>query len=307
MGQEIAAWYHHRKAFRKNRPLLRTTILLLVAWTWLTLPWPYTTTAPALLQAQNHISLYTPFAARVGHIHVRAGQHVEKDAVLFRLENPDLQHRLHTMERAITLTRWQQTVQEITPHPMEGDRVLQQTLSTMHTQRQTLLKELKQLRITAPFSGKVVDLADDLIPGTWVAKNQRLLTLIDDDRPLVSAYVAEADLERIPENAMGTFYPEHLDALPQTGRLLRMDHTTTRHLSEPYLASIHGGTLPAYADPAGRLIVEGSFYRSDISLDRTAPIPHISRGSLSITTTPESIVSRLWRIAHAIVIRESGF
>lgn len=308
MGREIMAWYQHRKAFQWNRPLLRTTLLFLGLFIWLALPWPYaSTTAPALLQAQQHTTLYTPSAARIDQILVRSGQHVEEGDLLFHFNDPDLQYRLQTIERNITLMRWRLSVQEMISNPLDHDRALRQTLDTLLSQRQTLLADLEKLKITAPFSGTAVDLADDVTPGDWLAKDQPLLTLINNDQPIVKSYMAERDLGRIPENAVGTFYPEHPDASPQTGRLWRVDPTTTRYLSEPYLASVHGGSLPVRIDQTGKLVVEGAFYRGDLSLDQVFPVHQISRGSLSIKTTPESILSRLWRMAHAVFIRESGF
>ena len=307
IGQEIMAWYKQRKVLHANSSLLRTTILFLGLLTWLALPWPYSTTAPALLQAQQHTTLYTPAAAKIARITVQSGQLVAEGDLLFVFENPDLQHQLQTIENNIVLLRWRLSVQEMTSNPLDNDRVLQQTLETLQSQRQTILADIEKLRVTAPFSGKVVDLADDVAAGDWLAQDQYLLTLIDADRPIVKGYVSEADLGLVANNAIGTFYPENPDADAQTGRLLRIDQSTTRYLSEPYIASVHGGTLPVRIDQTNRLVVEGSFYRGDLSLDQNFPVQHISRGILAIKTTPESILSRFWRIAHAAIVQESGF
>ena len=308
IGEEVMAWYQHRKAFHKNRALLRTSLLSLLLLTGLALPWPYaSTTVPALLQAQHHTTLYTPTAARIDRIHVRAGQHVHEGDLLFLLEAPDLQYRRQTIEHNIALMRWQLSVQEMRSNPLESDRVLQQTLDTLRAQHKTVLTDLEKLRITAPFSGTVVDLAEDITSGDWVAKEKSLLTLMDENHPMVESYIAEADLGVVSDNAIGTFYPEDPDARPLTGHLQRIDQTTTRYLSEPYLASVHGGPLPVRMDQAGKLVVEGSYYRSDLSLDQARPLHQISRGYLSIKTTPESLLKQFWRMVHAIFIRESGF
>ena len=307
MGQEIMAWYQHRSAFRPNMTLARTLLLLCGILLWLALPWPHVTTAPALLQARQHTSLYTPSAAQITHIYVQPGQNVKQGDLLLLLESPDLHYRLQTITDAIALMRWQLSVQEMASYPLEQDRVLQQKLETLQYQQHTIQTELEKLNITAPFSGNVVDLADDLTPGEWLAKDQQLLTLIDAGQPMVTAYWAEADVRLVPNHAMATFYPENPDALPQSGRLLGMDQTTTHYLPEPYMASIYGGNVPVRLDQNDRLVVEGSFYRSELILEQVFPMSHISRGLLSIKTSPESHLNRLWYMMHAIFIRESGF
>ena len=308
VGNEMVAWFRYRKLFQWNRYLFRTFFIVGIVLTWLVLPWSYTiTSTPALLQALHHTTLYAPAAAKVKHIHVKPGQHVDQGDALFNFENPELQYRLQSIQRDINLNRWKLTVQEMAVDSLDQDRTLQQTLDTLQSQQQTVLAEQKKLLLTAPFSGTVVDLALDVMQGDWISKGEPLMTLIDKSQVIIKGYIPEADLRLIPKNAEGIFYPEHPDTLPLSGHLIRVDQTTTQYLSEPDLASVYGGDLPVRTDQKGNLVIEGSFYRGDLSPKQDFTIDHISRGYLSINTHPESLLSRLWRTVHATLIRESGF
>ena len=71
--------------------------------------------------------------------------------------------------------------------------------------------ELDRLVVIAPISGRVVELADPLLPGEWLKENTPLAMLIDPAAGIVEAYVGEEDLRRIAVGTAGVFHPDDLD------------------------------------------------------------------------------------------------
>lgn len=306
--QELMEWYTLRKKLMWNKEMLRTTILLTMLVAILTIPGYFTTAqAPALLQAPNQMVLYAPAAAQLTQLLVTPGQQVAQGDLLLSLDDPDLSYRLDKTTRDILLLRWRLAMQTMESDPLEQDPVLQQDLDTALATQQALLDDKKKLHIAAPFPGKVVDLAGDVRPGDWVAKDEPLLTIIGGAYPLVKGYVAESDQGRIGVGDTGLFYPDLPNATPLAGRVLRIDQTPTRSLTSPYLASLHGGTVPVREQKDGKQVVEGSFYRLDLELEQTLPVEQITRGVIILNTAHESLLSRWWQIAQAVYRRESGF
>ncbi|MBF0161167.1 MAG: HlyD family efflux transporter periplasmic adaptor subunit [Magnetococcales bacterium] len=311
MGQEIMTWLQWRQKFAWNRQLMRTTLLWSVGMAWLALPWDWRAVeAEALLEATHQMVLYAPAAAQVRQQWVENQQSVEKGALLLELEDPDLNHRLDKTERQIVLLRWQLAMQGLEREAGTVEPVSQQDLAAAQATLHSLRDEQNRLRIVAPWSGRVVELARDLQVGDWVGKEEALLTVVGGP-PLVKGYVAARERERIALGAHGWFYPAQPDKKPLPGRLIRMDPNPTHTLPSPYLASLHGGNLPVRASKEGKLLLEGSYYRIDLALEPATlselPVAQILPGTLRIQATPVSLLSQWWQSAQEIYRRESGF
>lgn len=251
--------------------------------------------APAVLQASNQTEIYAPSAAKVVQVLIQPGQQVARGEPLFLLESPDLLYRLDHMTRNILLLRWRLSVQAMDNDDLAHEQVLHQELSAMRTEQRMLWDQQRELKILAPFSGIVMDLATDVAPGDWVAQDERLLTVIDGEHSLVKGYVEEGDLGRIVVGSEGVFYASDPDVPPLPGRILRVDQSPTRYLQEPYLASLYGGMLPVREQADGKLVVEGSVYRADLSLDHGFAVGRIRHGVMIVKTQPENGVFQSWR------------
>lgn len=305
---EIMQWFKHRHAVRFNRHSLIALLLLGSFLAGVMLPWRFTLArAPATMQASQYTTIYAPVAGRLVALHVQSGQKVEKDDLLFHLEDPDIQYHLDTNARKIVLLRWRLSVQSLEFDPLDRDQVLTQQLTSAQSEHQTLAAEENKQRVRAPFAGVIVDMADPMNIGDWITADEPLMTLVDNRRPIINSYVAEEDLDRVKEGAATLFYEQDGYGEPLSGPLSRLDQTITRYLPQPYLASIYGGTIPVRREAADKLIVEGSVYRADMIPEQTLKVQQITAGVLLIQAAPESLFSRFWRQIRAVLIRESGF
>ena len=78
-------------------------------------------------------------------------------------------------------------------------------------------------------------------------------------------------------------------------------------LEAPELASIHGGGVAVRQGPDGRLVPEGAVYRTILDMDSGIAVSSgPRRGSVTISGDRESTMSRIWRRAVAVAMREAG-
>jgi putative peptide zinc metalloprotease protein len=72
------------------------------------------------------------------------------------------------------------------------------------------------------------------------------------------------------------------------------------------LASIYGGGLAVRKDSEGKLVPESAIYRATlVTLGTSVPITKRLRGSVTIDADRSGFLSRIYRRAVALVIRES--
>ncbi|MBF0423780.1 MAG: HlyD family efflux transporter periplasmic adaptor subunit [Magnetococcales bacterium] len=305
---EFRAWVLLSPQFRFSFPMLRTLTLLLAVVAVITLPWRITAvTMASVLQAGGQTVVFSPVPSRIDQILVEPDQRVSRGDFLLTLEDPDLSYRRDRVERSMALLRWQLTQPATDDDPLVSEPVLQQELARSQAEWQALQREQQQLHVVAPVDGTVVDMANDLTPGQWLAKDEPLLTIISNEYPLVKGYVAERDRIRIVTGGVGRFYPDNSDEPPLSGRIIRIDQTPTHYLPTPWLASLYGGEIPVRQLKDGRLVVEGSYYRVDLELDSNRSVNQMSRGVTVIQSASESLAFRWWRLASDILRRQMGF
>jgi len=164
-----------------------------------------------------------------------------------------------------------------------------------------------QLEVTAPIAGKVVDIAEGLAPGLWVAAKSRLASVIDPQTVTGEAFLDEADLDRVKVGDTATFRAEADSRIEVALRVVEIARASTRPLPDPYLASIHGGPITVRTPKQNELVPDRTLYRVTLAPQGAAPLPtRVLRGHVVLHGEPVSIAMRTWRSFFAVVIRESG-
>nr|WP_247887018.1 HlyD family secretion protein [Azospirillum sp. SYSU D00513] len=181
-------------------------------------------------------------------------------------------------------------------------------LETARAEAQALKADLARLDVTAPFAGVLVDVADPLATGEWVKRNDRLATLIDPRSSVIEAYVREEDLRRIGVGTRARFLPDDPSGDAVDAEVTAIATASSRLLTEPSLASVHGGGVPSYQGQDQALVPEKPVYR--VLLRATSPLPapaRVERGAVRLEGERESIAAGIWRTALGVLVRESGF
>lgn len=305
---EMQALWKLRDRLRFNIRTLATLagfagIVLLLA-----VPWRSSIEAPALLRSDTLEAVFGPAdGGKVSAVRVTDGDIVAKGMPLVSLASPDLAHNLAQARSDVTLIEWQLGIQSVAPTLLAKSLVAAHEYEAALATWRGLAAQAAKLEVKAPIAGKIVDLSEELRPGTWVAANERLLAIIQPDRAQIEAYVSEADLARIGVGTSAQFHPEAGWGEPSGAHVVRIERANARVLAEPYLASRFGGGVPVREMKGGELVPESAVYRVMLEPDGMHEAPtRVLRGHVVLSGAPESLAARAWRRVVAVAIRESG-
>ncbi|NDV24266.1 HlyD family efflux transporter periplasmic adaptor subunit [Desulfovibrio sp. JC022] len=190
---------------------------------------------------------------------------------------------------------------------LESINVLQQQLSEVDSQLFGINKQLEQLVIKAPFSGKY-SVSEPLRTGQWISIKTKLGAVSTEEGTRFEAYVEERELGRIRLGARGTF-------LADTGswkwipvHVTSIDPVPVDTLDDRMLATIHGGAISARPGELGKLVPESATYRIELQSDAQIISPvWVSGGALRLEGEKASFAGRFFRYVAAVLIRETGF
>jgi len=310
--REALTWWRRRGDIHLNWRTALTALAGIAIVLLLVLPWRAAVEAPAMLKSQQHVDIFVPeFGTRLSSVAVREGDDVAKGARLAQLTSPDLDYRLGRARTEIEISEWQLAARGANAELLARSQVTEREYETARAEYRALQDQKSRLDITAPVAGKVVDVADALEPGTWLAPKTRLMSVVDPAGMTVEAYVDEADLDRIAVGDAATFFAEADSRIEFPLRLVEIARASTRLLPDPALASTQGGPIAVRQKQNERqneLIPDRTIYRLRLAVveGAAAPVSRVLRGEVILRGEAISLVRRIWRAALAVVIRESG-
>ncbi|HEY8336836.1 MAG TPA: HlyD family efflux transporter periplasmic adaptor subunit [Tardiphaga sp.] len=306
--REVTTWWKRRADIHLSRRTALTSALGIALLGLLVLPWRSAVEAPAMLKSEQHVDVFAPeFGARIGSLAVRDGDRVDKGQPLIRLASPDLDYRLGRSRTEIEILEWQMGAKGASAELLARSQVTEREYETAKAEYRALQDQRSRLDVPAPVTGQIVDVADALQPGTWLTAKSRLMSVIDPAGMIVEAYVDEVDLDRIAVGDAATFFAEADTRITYSLRLVEIAQASTRLLAEPALASTLGGPIAVRAQKRDELAPDRTIYRLKLAVDPGGAAPgRVLRGTVILRSESVSLVSRLWRAALAVLIRESG-
>lgn len=306
---ELRHWHQRRKDYRMNRNTLISASVLLALLLLAALPWRGHVEAPALLRAEQQALLLTPVGARLQAIEVEPGQSVAAGQIVLRLQAPDLEHELTSLEREIELLRRQSSLQLRAAEDAARQAVAQRELQVALERRDALRQRLAQLQVRTPFAGVLADLAQPLQEGEWLPAGEWLGTVAGTDGELIEAFVGESDRERLQLGGGAWFLPEDPGRPSRPLVIEDIGQTAVRKLtSAPELASVYQGSIASQLDEQRVPVPEQALYRVLLRpQDGGTAVPQTLRGTASITAEARSPLLQAWRWTMAVLIRESAF
>ncbi|CAN5379648.1 hemolysin D [soil metagenome] len=311
--REALTWWKRRADIRLSTRTAVTAATGLAFVLLLLLPWRSAVEAPALLKSQQHVDVYTPeFGAQVGRVVVRDGEAVEKGTQLIQLTSPDLDYRLGRAKTEIEILEWQIGARGANAETLARSQVTEREYETAIAEYRALIDLQSRLEIAAPVTGRIVDVADALVPGTWLAGKSRLMSVVDPANMTVEAYVDEADLDRLHVGDRASFFAEADSRIAFPLVLQEIARASTRLLSEPALASTNGGPIavrnPNQNQKQKELVPDRTIYRLRLAIvdGNNIPATRTLRGDVILHGEPVSLARRMWRTAMAVFVRESG-
>jgi len=228
-----------------KRVLLLTTLLITTLFILLT-QWhlSYTLTAPVVLDYAGATLVKVDTPGFIRHIAVQNGDYVQKDSLLFSLENRSLETELQMIETQIQAQHLKQQ-QALDEQLLSVYQLEQEKTKELEQKWQQLKQQVEGLKRTAPNSGQVI--ASDLssLDNAYGSRGQVLVTIGDPDQLEVHASIAAADVDffRTKLNQQVSLILARDSKQTHQATLLRVEARASQHINYPMLTPLGGGNL----------------------------------------------------------------
>lgn len=305
--KEMKVWYDMRHRLITRPRFWLSAAVLAGAAALMVYPFQVAVKIPATLEPSREAGLYAPVPARVAEVFVTEGQIVQAGEQVALLASADLMMELDAAQKSAALAQLKYDRRGAQSEERARSLVLEQELDAAQAKVAGLEKELEQLRVRAPFDGKIVDLDRGAKAGVWVSDQRRIATLISAEDLRISGYVSEHDVTRIKVDATARFIPED-PAIPAIdARIAQISDFTTRSLGRGYLSASNGGAIPVEQNAQSQAQTPYGawfFLKSDVtySPDQRYLYDTPLRGALITDGRPESMMDRMFgRVARVLM------
>ncbi|CAK0776623.1 putative peptide zinc metalloprotease protein [uncultured Gammaproteobacteria bacterium] len=306
---ELRQWWSRRGRLRLNVATARTLVMVLFGLGLLLAPWRVSLNLPALSRAAAYAKLYLQVPGRIQTVHVVEGQTVTANAPVITLVSPDLDFAREQVTRE--QVRLETEIRLISSGTEGYDRlpVLYEKLAGWRVQAEGLAAQAEMLTVRTPINGVVIDLVPSLLSGTWL-RPSLVARVVKRERAELVALVESADLHLVKPGAAAWFLPEDPDLPRQPAEVLAVETVNQPILDQPYLVSLYGGLVSVLSDTRKGLMPAATWYRVTLRFTVMPPAPapaRVTRGVVQVEAEASSLITRLWRTAATVLIRESGF
>lgn len=305
---EVKTW---RELWPQIRQRGRSGVSLLVILSLLALcfiPMSGRIQTSGLLHPGEAFAVHARQSGLLEKLYVPDGASVEAGTPLLRLSAEQLDQRLTSAR-----SRVQRFDQEITASAFSSEQrakllVRQGELQTAQTARRGLESQKQEYEPVARVAGKFRLQDPDLRPGSWIARNEQLGTVVSRAGWYVECYVSEEVVHRVTVGTSARFYPDGRAGHILSLRVQAVDRDATHVLDSAVLAAQHGGSVQA-READGKLIPEKAAYRVMLAVEdaNDALAAHTWRGNVVIAGIAESIASQFSRAVLSLVWREAGW
>jgi putative peptide zinc metalloprotease protein len=307
--------YLEAKAWRSLWPRIRASgrsyvtfllVLLLVAAAFY--PLPGRIKASGLLHPGEEFPVHAVQAGQLEALYVQDGAYVRAGTPLLRMSAEQLDQRLKTALSRVRRYDQELAVSAFNPEQRAKLLVRQGELHTAQVARRGLESEKQEFEPVAEVAGQFRLHDPDVSPGSWIARNEQLGTVVSRDGWHAECYVTEDAVHRVHVGDTARFYADGHTGEVVAMRVSAVDQDATHVLDQPLLAVQHGGTVEA-RETEGRLVPEKGAYRVTFAvLDAQQELAaHTWRGTVVISGAAESIAAQFQRAALSLLWREAGW
>lgn len=303
IASEMAAWIPLLARSRPGKHTYATLGFVVLMAVLLFVPWRGRVDAPGIVRAEQQTVL---LAAEPGRLVSMASQNVQVAAgqELFRLESAEVSHSM-----AVARAQLESAQAALASSPFDPDRRRSQQASFARASEAAAAlarAELRSanLRLRAPFTGQLKDVPPDLRIGDDVRRLERLGVLVASSAPLVEAYVAEPDLDRVAIGADAWLVLLDGRTVPLT--VTEIARSSTRVFEVPELSSAHAGPVAVRRGASGTMVPEGAIYRVLLRGSNAEEISSRIVGRVVIKAPPRSFADIVYRKFVALLLRESS-
>ncbi len=300
---EFKVWWKERARIR-FKPVLRLIVGLSLMGLVLVVPWHRQIHAEGWLRAAQEFAVYSPRPARILNM-PQPGQ-TQAQQLLSQLESPDLQLRDARATARIGALDSRLLASNGADQLMESLRSTREQLTQQWTEVAGANVESRQLQLAAPFAGRVVDVASDMVRGLMVARQEVLARVIDPSRWIAEVFVDEDDVKRIRLGAQVRAYVHGVHQEVLQGQVDEIDTVPIDQLPAEMLASRYGGMLIT-TDDMNQLKPRQTLYRVRVALHQGPMMEQARLAGFNIEGERISLMGRLVRGAVSALVLQASF
>ncbi len=308
ISYELIEWWKLREDILLTRRVWISGAILGILILLLCIPWNARVSIPAILQAQQHTTIYSPTPARLVEMTMVNGQSVTKGEQLARLESLILERDILKTQQQVNSLELQLKRLGSDAEQLADKPVVMEELKMRISELDGLLEMQENLELKAPFTGVVVDLQTSLHPERWVNEKLPLARLIEPSEVELVALTPETDLARLAVGQKAKFIPDDPMRPISHAQIKEIREIDEETVVIPYLASVFGGDIAVRQDQEGNLYPETAIYRVTLDpIDQQPLDSQVVKGLIHITGDPRSLIGRASDVVMATLVREMGF
>jgi putative peptide zinc metalloprotease protein len=248
--------------------------------------------APAVLTPVGASPIIAGDPALVEKIFVRSGDRVKAGAALIQLSAPELELSAAATKVRIAELQLQYDRAASDIKDLSNRQVIERELARERDTLAGLERRADRLILRAPTAGVVADLKPDIHPGRWLGGAEVIAYVLTAGDYDIQAYIAEDDIWRIEDDALGRFIPADTVQASWAAKLVERSSSALQTLDQPILASTNGGPIavdkndkdlrPRTALYRVRLIAAKQVQGNNAAIQ-------ITPGTIEITATGQSV------------------
>lgn len=304
---EFKEWYKMRHLIARSRRWVMPAGFASLGVLAACVPWSTRIDIPVVVEPSNFARVFAPRAAAISAINVTQGQVVEADTPLVLLHSDELDYNIRLAETEISRVKAQLARLTADDTDRENRVVLAREMASATGKLQGLRKELAELTVKAPFSGRILELNPELHAGRTIGPKEMIAMIGGTGGFVARGYVSEADIRRLQTASAGVFIPENIMLLnvSVTVRDIALKGASSIDIAD--LASTNGGQIAVQPDQQRRLVPVSAVYAVTMAADGQISAPgQRVRGVAEVHGAAESFATRFWRQIAKVLIRESG-
>lgn len=288
---ELRGWWNLRGQIDRRSALISGSIICL-ALVLLALPLRGQVNAHGWVRSGQEFAIYAPKPARLVHLPQTGA--VEAHQSIASLQSPDLQLREARATAKIGALESRLSASNGSDQTLESVRSTREQWAQQWTEVAGVDAEARQLELSAPFPGIVLDVATDLSPGQVVTRQELLGRLIDPTRWIAEAYVDEDEVRRIRSGAKVRAYLLGAKIEVIEGSIEIVDDVPVDQLASEILAARFGGPIHTIDDPNVLKPLQ-ILYRVRIALNKDPELKQARLGAFAIEGEQVSVIGKLLR------------
>lgn len=305
--KELKIWWSKKTQLKFNRKNKISLGLFIIFLLLIFIPWNSSIKMPAIIESKNYFEFYSSEDGFIEEIYFINGDSVKKGELLLTMKSPELEFKLSLLQKEIEQIKLEIARQAGFKENLDKRFILEENLQKKLNEKEGLEKVIKKFEIRANFDGKIY-FNDTFKKNQWISKKEPIFTLYDNLDYRIVGFCNENDFKLLKDKAKSKFIFSSGDIKDIYSNITTISKVSIPYLEFPELSSDFGGEIATRQDKNKGIKTEQAYYKITIDLEKNnLNLKNRKLGVLVTSGESSSFISKIFKKAVSVVIRESGF